>query len=115
MENGKTIQINWLTGAEINCNRFELLKSEDGINFRTIKLTNNCGETIYTSYDYNPTDGINYYKVVEYDLNEKIATTSTIISVLLYFNIFSYILVNKLEIFILYYYFILIYTNILIF
>lgn len=65
--------LDWTSLEEINIDYFELQKSSDGINFKTIDRIQakgeNLSETNYQSKDENPFDGNNFYrlKIVEKD------------------------------------------------
>ena len=49
------------------------MRSSDGINFESIGKVNAAGNSVhflnYTFVDYAPLDGMNYYKLAEYDFN----------------------------------------------
>lgn len=67
------IILSWSTSVEINNKEFVIEKSEDGINFTTIKTINGKG-TSYTQNDYilfdgNPFIGDNYYRIKQVDFN----------------------------------------------
>lgn len=65
-----SIKINWKTISERNNNRFELLKSTDGISFQLLKSlfgANNSNQlNTYQVYDNHP-DKDNYYKLLQID------------------------------------------------
>lgn len=72
-EQGK-IKLDWVTEEEINAGKYVIERSDDGINYSTIITTkaksNTTQQTSYTAYDENPViNGINYYKLNEYDEN----------------------------------------------
>ncbi len=68
-----TISITWATASEKNNHHFELLRSEDGINFYSIgsidAIGNNNGISVYNFTDFNPIMGINYYQIKQFDTN----------------------------------------------
>ena len=67
------ININWTTASEYNTSHYNLEKSRDGETWQNIATIGAAGYSNYViSYDYNDKygfDGINYYKLVQYDLN----------------------------------------------
>ena len=61
----KTIYINWQTATELNTTQFAVQRSADGENFKdigTVKAIGN-GANSYEFTDYNPANGINYYRL----------------------------------------------------
>ncbi|MEL6989128.1 MAG: T9SS type A sorting domain-containing protein, partial [Bacteroidota bacterium] len=77
-------KLNWTTASEINTKSFEILHSEDGINFIPIGEVQATGSlSTVTNYEYidvAPSKGINYYKLRIVDLDGSI-TYSNIISI----------------------------------
>lgn len=67
----ETVRLDWETASEINSNYFSVLKSPNGIDFQEIDQINSAGESTelqyYFSYDYNPFQGTNYYKLKNID------------------------------------------------
>ena len=65
--------LNWTTATEINSDYFSIQHSNDGQNFieiGTVGAAGNSTETI--DYDYthmNPSNGVNYYRIVNYDFD----------------------------------------------
>lgn len=84
MCNGNGIELNWQTASEKDNQRFIIEKSLDGINFYKIGeipgsvTTNNI--QYYLFNDFNPINGLNYYRLKQQDFNEK-TTVFKIISV----------------------------------
>jgi hypothetical protein len=70
-ENNK-VRVSWTTSSETNNDRFEVLKSTDGINFTKIASVKAKGPSIYSVDDYYPFNGTNYYKLLQYDLDGKV-------------------------------------------
>ena len=64
-----SVKVSWTTSSETNNDRFEVLKSTDGINFTKIATVKGKGPSIYTVDDYFPFNGTNYYKLLQYDLD----------------------------------------------
>ena len=69
----QTVSLSWTTGSEKNNNYFEILRSEDGVNFQVIGTVAGAGNvetlTNYSFVDPSPIDGINYYKLKQVDYN----------------------------------------------
>jgi hypothetical protein len=65
--------ITWITSNEINVDYFEVLKSNDGVNFSLFKNVParqpSENKTIYTFLDRSPFNGANYYQIIQYDKN----------------------------------------------
>jgi hypothetical protein len=74
-KNNTTVDLNWETASEINSDYFEILHSTDGINFISIGKVNAANySTVALQYQlthYMPINGVNYYKLREYDLDGK--------------------------------------------
>jgi hypothetical protein len=75
---GRNVNLTWETASEINSDHFEILHSTDGVNFESIGTLQAKGTTNqksdYMYVDENPSDGIHYYQLAEYDndgANEK--------------------------------------------
>jgi hypothetical protein len=73
---GRTSKITWSTATEQNADHFEVERSIDGRNFVVIsslkaKGINQQGQS-YTTYDNTPYDGVNYYRLKQYDLDGKV-------------------------------------------
>ena len=70
---GKTNVLTWSTATEVNSYGFYVERSVDGKNFEQIgevKGANNSNEIIdYQFIDENPENGINYYRLMQLDLN----------------------------------------------
>ena len=74
MQNGKTALIKWQTTEEVKSDYFVVERSIDGTNYSN--LTNNIpavgqGSSIrnYQAIDYNPSAGINYYRLKMVDID----------------------------------------------
>lgn len=67
------ITLNWKTASEHNSNYFEIQKSRDGENWSTLTTVESAGnstqELSYTTKDENTTDGNNYYKLLQFDVD----------------------------------------------
>ncbi len=73
VKNNEAVLLNWATAYEQNSSYFLVQRSSDGIHFTTIGKVNAGGNSTnfiqYSYTDYSPASGINYYRLVEYDLN----------------------------------------------
>jgi len=71
--NGATIDLEWETKTEVNNDFFELQKSRDGIDFSAIAKLKGSGTTTHTNtyatVDAEPYDGINYYRLEQFDFD----------------------------------------------
>ncbi len=67
----KKVELNWSTATEINSDYFQIMRSSDGLHFQKIAREEALGNSAtlrhYTAIDDSPSEGINYYKLVEYD------------------------------------------------
>lgn len=72
---GEHVSITWATASEINSDYFDVQWSIDGINFYSIGEVSASGNTSYRQdYAYvheNPVSLVNYYRLVQYDLDGK--------------------------------------------
>lgn len=66
------VRVSWTTSSESDNDKFEVLKSTDGVNFTKIASVKAKGASTYTVDDYYPFKGTNYYKLLQYDLNGKV-------------------------------------------
>lgn len=77
----RIVQLKWATAQEQNSSHFEIERSSDGINFKTIERLNaahNSDRQINYSYkDFSPLSNLNYYRIKMVDKNGKF-TYSTI-------------------------------------
>jgi hypothetical protein len=71
-----TVDLNWATATEVNNDYFTIEKSKDGINFNFLKqvpseaFNGNSNITLnYKTYDLEPYEGINYYRLTQTDRN----------------------------------------------
>ncbi len=66
------VKLEWQTSLEQDVDRFEVERSEDGLNFShltAVKAANVATGWQYTAYDNHPATGYNYYRLLQYDLN----------------------------------------------
>jgi hypothetical protein len=66
------VQLEWLTGSEINNDYFELLRStNNGLTFEPVGTVEGVGNSstpqFYSFVDTKPSKGYNYYKLIQYD------------------------------------------------
>ena len=62
--------ISWVTTSEVNSDRFDILRSTDGINFTvagSISARGGATQTSYNFEDNNPPLGIAYYRLLQAD------------------------------------------------
>ncbi len=73
--NQGTVALTWTTSNELDNDGFEILRSADGIHFELLaKETGNGNSTIERRYqivDKKPLNGVNYYRLMQYDSNGK--------------------------------------------
>lgn len=67
------IDLFWKTESERDNDRFEVERSVDGINFEVFQTVKGSGttqlETQYMTIDENPSVGVNYYRLNQFDVN----------------------------------------------
>lgn len=67
------VDLSWSTASELNCDRFDIEKSKDLINwyFVTTVLGSGTSNTLheYSAVDNSPYSGISYYSLKQYDYN----------------------------------------------
>lgn len=72
LTNNGSVQLDWKTNSEQNVGAYEILKSQDGTNFKslgTVKANNRPGTQEYRFYDTQITDATQYYRLRSVDLN----------------------------------------------
>jgi hypothetical protein len=71
----KMVELTWSTAVEINNDFFDLVRSDDGINYKSIgKIGGNGNSTVvnfYTFLDTDPEPGISYYRLLQVDYDGK--------------------------------------------
>lgn len=79
--NGNTVVITWATASETNNSHFILERSANGASFAAITSVASKGNGAkYSHTDFSPTNGVNYYRLVQID-NDGKQTTYTPVSV----------------------------------
>jgi len=72
-EEEKGVNVTWSTASEHNSSYFDILKSEDGHNWRsiaTVAAAGNSTNTInYGMIDAEKATGVSYYKLIQYDID----------------------------------------------
>ena len=72
---GKQVKIQWSTSFEQNNDRFEIERSTDAKNWKTVATVKGSGTTsikhTYSAVDQLPVRGLNYYRIKQYDLDGK--------------------------------------------
>ncbi|MEM6803191.1 MAG: hypothetical protein AAF696_17425, partial [Bacteroidota bacterium] len=69
---GADVKLDWSTALEINSDRFEIERSEDGISFSKIGSVASTGGqngAVYTFYDQSPLTGTNVYRLRQVDID----------------------------------------------
>ncbi|MNU74302.1 hypothetical protein D3C71_637990 [compost metagenome] len=65
--------LEWETESEANTNFFEIERSSDGTNWEQLVVTDAFGQSTtpkkYQEVDYNPSEGVNYYRLSQTDNN----------------------------------------------
>ncbi len=68
------VNIEWYTATETNSSYFVVEKSNDGIRFETLEVVNAAGNSQttlkYSIKDHAPHPGMNYYRLIQVDLDE---------------------------------------------
>lgn len=79
----KTSVLKWSTASEIDNERFDIQRSNDGINYTTIGSVAGSKYSVkridYSFVDETPATGVNYYRLKQVDRDEKV-TLSTVIT-----------------------------------
>jgi hypothetical protein len=77
-----TTVLNWKTLSETNSKGFSLERSANGVNWVPLQFINESGATTatkqYATVDNNPLKGINYYRLVQVDIDGKQSYSSTV-------------------------------------
>ena len=78
--NNDYVRLDWSTASEINSSHFNIERSADGIEWKTIGKVLSAGNSsnmIYYEYvDLNPLAGYSYYRLKQVDLDEKFKYSS---------------------------------------
>jgi len=72
-EEEKGVNVTWSTASEHNSSHFDVLKSEDGYNWRSVASVSAAGNSTntinYGIIDAEKTNGVAYYKLMQYDVD----------------------------------------------
>lgn len=72
-EKGSQVDLNWETASEIDNDYFTIERSADGVNFEAIDKVLGAGNSSqaidYKTIDYNPLNGVSYYRLKQTDFN----------------------------------------------
>lgn len=78
-KSGKTALLKWSTAQEANTAKFFVERSDDGIHFTSIGSVNAAGNSStvsnYSLIDENPLNGINYYRILQTDKDDRSSYT----------------------------------------
>lgn len=73
IKNANRVDAYWTTISELNNDYFTLERSKDGLTFETVVTTDGAGSSNYilnySETDFNPYDGISYYRLKQTDYN----------------------------------------------
>ncbi|MDP4267563.1 MAG: BNR-repeat neuraminidase N-terminal domain-containing protein [Bacteroidota bacterium] len=77
------VNIKWITASEINNDFFEVQRSSDGYDFKTISRLKGAGNSnqilMYKSVDENPLEGTSYYRLKQTDIDGKTKAFSPVV------------------------------------
>lgn len=80
--NDKFVVLSWNTANEVNSDRFEIMRSVNGENFSMIGSVNAAGNNVtnhfYSFTDAKPLEGINYYRLNQYDVDGKMHASKVV-------------------------------------
>ena len=78
---GKDVLLSWKTAQETNSKNFNVQYSKDGTNWSSIGIVNAAGNSSTTkNYSFlhtTPVKGINYYRLIQVDIDGKFAVSET--------------------------------------
>ncbi len=78
-QSGKYVQLDWITSTEINNDYFLIQKLNENGDFEDIEMIDGAGnsnsELRYRSYDLNPNEGNNYYRLKQVDFDGVYSTS----------------------------------------
>ena len=85
IKKNNTVLLNWSTAMEQNLKDYEVQQSTDGINWKTIGVVLAAGNSItvqqYSFTDQFPFIGINHYRLLQRDIDNKISYSKVVLSV----------------------------------
>lgn len=69
----KEVKLIWITASEINTDYFTIERSEDGQLYQAVAIAKGAGNSsmkkYYSTTDFNPLDGLSFYRLCEYDFD----------------------------------------------
>ena len=75
--NNEYISIKWTTSMEENNDRFVIERSTDGMHFEKLTTVKSAGnsstEQSYSTADNHPVNGLNFYRIKQYDRDGKVS------------------------------------------
>ncbi|MFW6243399.1 MAG: hypothetical protein ACOC2W_04500, partial [bacterium] len=75
IENENSIKLEWVTATEINNDYFVIEKSEDLKNWEVVSYVQGAGNSntllTYSIEDFNPIQGVSYYRLTQHDFDGK--------------------------------------------
>ncbi len=81
-KNDNAVDLTWATASEINNDYFLIQRSIDNSNFETIESIDGNGNSNvvinYSTIDYNPKKGVNYYRLLQVDFDGTEALSNTV-------------------------------------
>lgn len=81
IEKQEQVQLNWETTFERNHSHFVIERSIDGINFQQIGAIHKRNTVHYQWFDKHPLQGINYYRLLQYDLTGQYEIVGEILAI----------------------------------
>jgi hypothetical protein len=82
LSNKKTVDILWASGSEFNCAGFSIERSTDAYNWVDLGFIEGAGNSQqvikYQFEDENPIHGVNYYRLIQYDIDGDFEILQTI-------------------------------------
>jgi len=82
VKNGTKVDLNWSTATETNNNFFTVERSQDASSFEELFEKTGAGTTtlkhFYNGFDYNPLQGLSYYRLKQTDYDGKFSYSSVV-------------------------------------
>ncbi|MBI4946154.1 MAG: T9SS type A sorting domain-containing protein [Bacteroidetes bacterium] len=81
-QNGNSVNVQWSTAAELNSDYFLVQRSKDGIYFSDVTRVNAAGNSSttrkYSTEDYEPYNGVSYYRLKQVDYDGKFSYSDVV-------------------------------------
>lgn len=90
-KSGNSSFLNWIVTNELNVDRYEIERANDGTPFTTIgsvAATGNYNRQVYYFYDHHPLNGVNYYRLKSIDFDGSYKFSSIAV---LYFDQYNHV------------------------